>query len=836
LLKVTDYTVCYQKKLVKTIINQTSKGEYFNVKKQRINKKTAALLAALALNLPGVAFATETTIPDNTNGPYAKIYGNSGDATDPVNDASTTSSDNKLTLGNGTTGPTITGSPVANVIGGQDPDVNNAGASGNELTINGGTEFTTAAYIYGGQVASGSGDATGNTVTINGFTSSGGDISVYGGQSYSGNATGNTVIIATTGETYNNIYGGQRNNSGDIFTGNTLKLAAGNTIASAQNFQFITFTSAGDAGITDLITTVTGADSSLLVQMNTNGHDITFAGIITGAGGIDKTGEGLLTLSGANDYSGNTAVTAGTLQLTGSLGSAGTYSGNINNAGTLIFNQTSDQTLAGVISGAGSFIKDGSVTLTLSGANTYTGLTQVKDGTLELSGGSATFSNKLALYSGATFKLSSGATATLTQLDVHGDATYDGDLDISGGTMNFHLPSTTANGNTLLNVTGSADISDATVKVNIQGTSALQKDDEITLIATTNSGDLSGDPANNTATVRGIQGVTVGYDLGLDWSDTQKLKAKVLCAYTQEQSKPLSEAKLAGAALTRQGQDLIADAGIADALRQSKGTGGAAIFSAISLETSRYETGSHVNTYGKSLLVGLAKNKGNTTWGGFIEGGWGNHNTFNTFASGDVKGSGDSDYIGIGGLLRQDLNNGLYHEASVRIGSAGTDFSGIFGTLASGYNSRSLYYGAHYGIGKTQELKKDTAIDIYGKLLYSRQQGDSLTLETGDPVEFKALNSLRARIGAAYKKGAPGRGPVFLGGLAYEYEFMGKQKADAYGLPVSAPSLKGGTVIGELGVNLKANKDSRFSCDAKVQGYLGKREGVGLSVNLNWVF
>jgi autotransporter-associated beta strand protein len=72
-----------------------------------------------------------------------------------------------------------------------------------------------------------------------------------------------------------------------------------------------------------------------------------FGGSITGTGGLMKTGDGLLNLTGANTYTGPTSVTNGLLAVNGSitsdvtvgpggsLGGAGTISGSVINTGTL---------------------------------------------------------------------------------------------------------------------------------------------------------------------------------------------------------------------------------------------------------------------------------------------------------------------------------------------------------------------------------------------------------------------------------------------------------------------------------------------------------------------
>ncbi|GHT41664.1 hypothetical protein FACS189443_3730 [Planctomycetales bacterium] len=89
--------------------------------------------------------------------------------------------------------------------------------------------------------------------------------------------------------------------------------------------------------------------------MNTNANTITFGGDITGSGGIEKTGAGILTLGGTNNnYSGNTLVSEGTLK-----GDTSSLQMNIINNANVEFAQTTAGTYAGIISGTGNLTKTG---------------------------------------------------------------------------------------------------------------------------------------------------------------------------------------------------------------------------------------------------------------------------------------------------------------------------------------------------------------------------------------------------------------------------------------------------------------------------------------------
>jgi hypothetical protein len=73
-------------------------------------------------------------------------------------------------------------------------------------------------------------------------------------------------------------------------------------------------------------------------------------------------------------------------------------------------------------------------------------------------------------------------------------------------------------------------------------------------------------------------------------------------------------------------------------------------------------------------------------------------------------------------------------------------------------------------------------------------------------------------------------------GLAYEYELAGKQQAAASGYAVDAPSLRGCSAIASIGLNYKERPDSRFSMGINLNGYAGKRQGIGFNVDFKWLF
>ena len=92
-------------------------------------------------------------------------------------------------------------------------------------------------------------------------------------------------------------------------------------------------------------------------------------------------------------------------------------------SGTLTINSFANSSFAGVVSGTGSLVKSGADTLTLSGANTYSGGTTISAGVLNIQNNSALGANTAATTvsgSGAALQLQNNITVTGQTLTLNG--------------------------------------------------------------------------------------------------------------------------------------------------------------------------------------------------------------------------------------------------------------------------------------------------------------------------------------------------------------------------------------------------------------------------------
>ena len=154
-------------------------------------------------------------------------------------------------------------------------------------------------------------------------------------------------------------------------------------------------------------------DSQLTFDQTISG---TYAGIISGNGNMLLSNSGTITLSGTSSFSGTATVDGGRLIASRA---AAMPSQVVNNA-AVGFNNATSGTYAGVISGTGSLAKSAAGTITLNGANSYTGNTEVSEGQLLLANDA-----QLKFVLGAT----TGVNSKLTGIGT-GIVTLDGDFVI----------------------------------------------------------------------------------------------------------------------------------------------------------------------------------------------------------------------------------------------------------------------------------------------------------------------------------------------------------------------------------------------------------------------
>ena len=296
---------------------------------------------------------------------------------------------------------------------------NNSVPSGSALTATGtfdlaGFADTIGSLAGGGTVTNSSGGAN-STLTAGGDNTS----TTFSGVMQDGQ---NAVAFTKAGTGTMTLSGTNSYSGATTINGGTLKISADNNLGAVPGGATagqLTF-----GGGTLATTTSFALSSNRGIAFNStgtidvaSGTTLTYGGIAAGAGGLTKTSAGTLTISGANTYGGATTISLGTLKLgannsvpsgsaltatgtfdlagfadtIGSLAGGGTVTNSSATASTLTAGgDNTSTTFSGVIqngSGTVAITKSGTGTMTLSGTNTYSGVTTINAGTLQIANG-----------------------------------------------------------------------------------------------------------------------------------------------------------------------------------------------------------------------------------------------------------------------------------------------------------------------------------------------------------------------------------------------------------------------------------------------------------------
>ena len=322
--------------------------------------------------------------------------------------------------------------------------------------------------ISGGSWSNGENQAvfsnTGGTITAGSYTSAHGLTINAGATGYY--FTGGPLIVTGSG----------------IVAGESATIDSALTVGAPQTWTVANGTQLTISGSLNLninSLTIAGGGNTLISGPIHDAHtDPLLGGIWTGAvGSLTMAGSGLLTLAGADNYSGNTILSSGTLSLANAAALAGTgsitfgggilqfgasntadYSKHIKASAAAIALDTNGQnvTFGGAIASSNSagLTKLGSGVLTLAGNNRYTGTTTINSGLLAVGAANTLSANSAITISGGTLDVS-GFANTIASLNITG-----------GGSLNLGLNDDTP---ALLTVNNAATLG-GTINVSASGT------------------------------------------------------------------------------------------------------------------------------------------------------------------------------------------------------------------------------------------------------------------------------------------------------------------------------------------------------------------------------
>ena len=310
-------------------------------------------------------------------------------------------------------------------------------------------------------------------------------------------------------------------------------------------------------------------------------------------------------------------------------------------------------------------------------------------------------------------------------------------------------------------------------------------------------------------------------------------------ATLSEKSKSVVETQIASLAGVITSADLLSNAGFSNAsqaVQQSNAEGGSARemvpYAAVGYGNMRQESGSYVDVQGSAFNIGFAKEvkngSGKLLFGPMIEYGRG---SYESYLDDGTKGDGNTQNFGLGVMARQNNDNGTYYEGSLRYGKLTSNYNS--GDLGADYDTDANYWGAHLGLGKVFQLNDKNSIDTYCKFFYTNQGSSSANI-LGSNVEFDAVKSKRSRLGFRFNHATSDVRSIYAG-LAWQHEFDGSACATVDGFSAPSPSIKGNSMMVELGVNV-APKSSPVSFDLGVSGWAGKQKGYSLNANMLWSF
>ena len=554
---------------------------------------------------------------------------------------------------------------------------------------------------------------------------------------------------------------------------------------------------------------------------------------------------------GSADIFYNTITFGPSGQFVINISGGGTFSGTLGgnditfNSGTYEFNfsDTDDYTVN---------IRDNTLTInggTFRGSDNYFANSSASGNTININGGDFSGGYLLGVLFASTGADSNNTlninTTGITARNIRG---FD--------SLNFYLPSSTANGDVVLTLTeGATDLNNASVSAVIGGGSTLTTGDTVTLLKNSNGITSIGEMSS-----KFDEGVTLTYDLEME-AGSDDITLKLGAAQTNDEAALIGSGNLHSTNTISTGTDKLLEWLPPEEFEEAATESNTEAINADSMSkiaslqngfdvfanagASRLKTktgnGSYMKSKGGNFDIGISRafqnSHGMLILAPLFDYG---KSSYDSYLRTGEHGSGDSHYVAGGLMLRQINTNGFYYEGSFRGGRAHTDFQSndLYSGAQKvdvGYNASAPLFAGHVRVGKVLRMNKNNIAHVYGIYSHSHQNDMSTHLSTGEKYEFDSIDAGKFRLGYRLTTRVSPISRLY-SGLAYQYEFNGETSAHYRGHDIPKSEVKGSSGMLELGWQIKPNAHVPWMVDFALNGWIGQQEGVTATAKIKKAF
>lgn len=669
-----------------------------------------------------------------------------------------------------------------------DEEESTSSVSNNEVTIDEGTHD----IIYGGGTESNNADSFGNIVAVNGGSLNG----VFGGISISGNVYNNRVVI--NGGTINGgISGGltyfpydSNATAGNVY-GNTIIVNGGQIGYVSGGEVAYTYDSSG------------GSTLDFSAARFLNGGNV-YSNTVAVNGGEILYG-----------ISGGSALTGSALNNTISI-YGGTVSGNII-AGE-VRNPTANSAVTGNTINIGN-PNNPNAYINLSGATLIGGM---------LGSSYSPAGNTLNIYS-----------SSVTARNING---FEG--------VNFFVPNSALadTSSPILTLTnGSTSLELDSIGVQVPGNSNFNDGDKINLIYNSNGLTSSASSYETTVTkgVTEIYGLTLTNDsTGLNGTISSKIgntpnveniaKTPVTPILVVRPVLNVPDRNSVGNFVTdSDGYFLDSEDSKAQIVEDARLNPHFETFLNAGYGHIKTKTGgdTYVTANSQNYDLGLSKTftttSSNISVAPVIEY---NRGTYDSKLKNGTTGNGKTRYIAGGFVVRNMNNSGFYYEGSFRGGKAKNEFTANnFWVNESpqrvSYDMDAPLFTGHIRLGKFNRLDRNNVLEVYGIYSYSKQNGMSTNLSSGEHVNFGSVHNSLERIGYRLTTRTSRISQVYTG-LAFQHESGSGSTASGNGWSSSSSGISGSSGMLEIGWLIRPQRSVPWAVNIYSTGWLGHQRGL----------